>query len=193
MILVKPIKYTKYISFILITAMIACSAPVRSVNQKTIPTLTHQEAEKALMGYYKTRLFNEYGLVYEGNLKGWNDIGFIGELNGKIDTVQYEMLFDVLALETDEALTEKGALIGGGIGAVLSLIYIALIYAGSDKDSDFGELREEITTSVSLIVTGGSAAIGAVYGSNKRKYKKYYYDKDQFINNPYYYSESVHQ
>lgn len=175
----------KLISLVLIISLLACSAPGRQQNMERQLSIKPDEAIMMLTGTRKVRLLNKYGIVFDGHILSWNEIGFIVEKNGLIDTVEYAILNNKLAIETDGTLIKKGTQVGCGLGAIITSILAISSYSSPPEKTDMGDWRPILLALSGLVLIGGGTVIGAIIGANKTKYTKYYYSHNQFKNNPY--------
>ncbi len=103
--------------------------------------------------------------------------------------MRYELLGNVLAIETEVSLAGEGILIGMGFGTVMTLSLAAIAYLSDYRKTDVFDWRSSVIRYYGTLFIGAGATIGGMAGAKKAKFKKYRYSKEQFKNNPFYISD----
>ncbi len=174
----------KLVSLILILSILACSAPARQNNSEDKLSMTPDKASMMLTGLKTTRLMRGNDIVFEGHIIGWNKQGFIGQINDRVITIKYDLLGNTINIETEQTLSGKGALTGGGIG-MLAGLFIAVIGSTCDMNRDGKDDNPLWYIKPVFIIAACGSALGAGIGTFSKKYREYEYNKEEFINKPF--------
>ena len=170
----------------LILSLLSCAAPASNKQSKEPENITVEQAQEFFTTGHKARFSNEFGRFYESIIIGWDETGFIGVSYGKIDTIAYSTITNVMEIETNVRQSNKGAGVGCAIGLCASaLIWGVAIDDYKHDDSGFKDMSIIGALALSLIVTFGATMLGTAIGSTNYKYDKYYFNKDDFKTSPW--------
>lgn len=179
-------KTIKTVSLFIAFSILACTAPVRTIKSEKLPYLTSVSARQKLTGYKKVRLVNKYGVVYKGYIIGWNEIGFIGQMYDRVDTVRYDLLNNIIQVENNKTQAGKGAKIGGLAGALIFSFFALITFNyPNDNNKEFGETNTILFLTFGPLLVGGGTGLGAIIGSNHYQHDNYRYVKEEFIAGPW--------
>jgi hypothetical protein len=185
----------------LILFFLACSGPARKSVSPDRYDLSVKRAKNIDWTKYKIKLVKNDGTESKGHLDGWTESGFIISNDGVTDTLAFDNLRNYVLIHRDKNYSNKGARYGlyAGIGAAAIAAY--LIAGSGDNDNSApgpeplppdapieepGWRYVVAIASVPIIILT-SAGIGAIIGSTRDKYERYYYDKVEFATSPYIY------
>lgn len=175
----------KFVAVIVIVSVLACGPRVIHVEHPQSRSISPEEAKEIDWQKFKVKFRDVFGQKYKGFLKGWNEDGFIFESYGETETLPYVKLENWMEIETAESQTGKGAANGLIIG-LLGTIGIFLL-AGNrfDREESHNEFAGVeclfLAPAFFLISVGAGTAIGA----SSHKYERYYYDREEFRNQPF--------
>jgi hypothetical protein len=167
-------------------SLLSCAAPVSNKQSKKPETITVEQAQEFFTTGHKARFSNEFGRFYDSIIIGWDETGFIGVSYGRVDTISYYAITNVIEIETSVRQTNKGAGVGCGIGLCASaFIWAIAIDDYKHSNSSLKDMSIIGALALSLIVTFGATMLGTAIGTTSYKYDKYYFNKDDFKTNPW--------
>jgi hypothetical protein len=192
MLTVRSFGNLRFIVYPLILSLLSCAAPGADTRPKEPESITVDRAKELFTQGHKARFPVEFGRYYEGAITGWDETGFIGMNSGRVDTIKYDAITNVIQIETNKRQTGKGA----GVGFMLSLIPSAFIWiaAVDEYKHDNGDMRGLALIGAGVVTVGlmfiGTVAGGAL-GISSHKYAKYYFNRDDFKANPWHANDSL--